>query len=100
MRGKLRVCRLERKRFKHAGSRASAASTPACDHGRPRGDDMARIEAKLQAMGLVLPPPLKVPDGVVLPFRFVRVSGRRAWIAGHGPQAPDGSVAKPVGKVG
>jgi enamine deaminase RidA (YjgF/YER057c/UK114 family) len=61
---------------------------------------MGRIEMTLDAMGVVLPPPLKVPSGVVLPFRFVRVSGTRAWIAGHGPQAPDGSVAQPVGKVG
>ncbi len=61
---------------------------------------MARIEERLAKMGLVLPPPLKVPGGVVLPFQFVRVVGRRAWIAGHGPQAPDGSVAAPLGKVG
>jgi len=61
---------------------------------------MARIEARLDALGIVLPPPLKVPAGVVLPFQFVRVSGARAWIAGHGPQAPDGSVAQPIGKVG
>ena len=61
---------------------------------------MARIEEKLGALGLVLPPPLKAPSGVVLPFQFVRVVGRRALIAGHGPQAPDGSVASPRGKVG
>lgn len=61
---------------------------------------MARIEQRLTALGLVLPPPLKVPAGIVLPFAFVRVVGRRAFIAGHGPQAPDGSVAAPLGKVG
>lgn len=61
---------------------------------------MARIEQRLAALGLVLPPPLKVPPGIVLPFQFVRVIGRRALIAGHGPQAPDGSVAPPLGKVG
>ena len=61
---------------------------------------MARIEQRLAALGLVLPPPLKVPPGIVLPFQFVRVIGRRALIAGHGPQAPDGSVATPLGKVG
>lgn len=61
---------------------------------------MAKIEAKLAALGLVLPPPLKAPPGVVLPFQFVRVSGRRAFVSGHGPQADDGSIAKPLGKVG
>lgn len=61
---------------------------------------MAKIESKLAALGLVLPPPLKVPTGIVLPFQFVRVSNGRAFIAGHGPQAGDGSLAKPLGKVG
>ena len=61
---------------------------------------MARIEEKLRALDLALPPPLKPPSGVVLPFQFVRVVGRRALIAGHGPQDPDGSVAQPRGKVG
>lgn len=61
---------------------------------------MARIEERLQALGLVLPPPIKVPAGVVLPFQFVRVVGRRAFIAGHGPQGPDGAIAPPFGKVG
>ena len=32
---------------------------------------MARIEARLHALGLRLPPPTKPPPGVVLPFRFV-----------------------------
>ena len=61
---------------------------------------MAQIEAKLAALGLVLPPPLKPPPGVVLPFRFVRVAGDRAFVSGHGPQAADGSVATPLGKLG
>ena len=61
---------------------------------------MHNVEAKLQSLGLVLPPPLKAPPGVVLPFQFVRILGRRALISGHGPQAPDGSIAQPVGKVG
>ena len=29
---------------------------------------MARIEARLQALGLSLPPPLTPPPGLVLPF--------------------------------
>ena len=59
-----------------------------------------QIEAKLEALGLVLPDPLKAPPEMRLPFAYVRVRGNRAYIAGHGPQNPDGSLAKPLGKVG
>ncbi len=61
---------------------------------------MSRIEQKLSALGLVLPPPMQPPAGVVLPFRAVRLSGRRAVFSGHGPQNPDGSIATPLGKLG
>jgi enamine deaminase RidA (YjgF/YER057c/UK114 family) len=61
---------------------------------------MADIEKKLQLLGLPLPPPVKPPAGVILPFQFVRVVGDRAYISGHGPQNPDGSIAGPFGKVG
>jgi len=61
---------------------------------------MAKIEERLKAMGLVLPPPVIPPPGVILPFQFVRVLGNRALISGHGPQNPDGSIAGPFGKVG
>jgi len=61
---------------------------------------MARIEAKLAAMGLVLPPALVPPGGAVLPFRFVHLRGSRALISGHGPLSADGTVAQPLGKVG
>jgi enamine deaminase RidA (YjgF/YER057c/UK114 family) len=61
---------------------------------------MSEVGRKLLALGLVLPPPIQPPRGVVLPFRFVRVRGARAWISGHGPQNPDGSLAQPLGKVG
>jgi enamine deaminase RidA (YjgF/YER057c/UK114 family) len=59
-----------------------------------------QIEAKLAGLGLVLPEPLKAPPGMRLPFANVRVRGNRAYIAGHGPQNPDGSLAQPLGKVG
>ncbi|MDE2271876.1 MAG: RidA family protein [Xanthomonadaceae bacterium] len=61
---------------------------------------MADIEARLAELGLVLPPAVKPPPGVVLPFRFVRVLGNRAVVSGHSPQAEDGSIAGPFGKVG
>ncbi len=67
---------------------------PAETHTRPT------IEARLEKLGLVLPEPVKVPADVRLPFSFVRLRDNRAYISGHGPQNPDGSIAGPRGKVG
>ena len=61
---------------------------------------MAEIESKLAASGLLLPPPITPPAGVILPFEFVRIIGSRALISGHAPQNPDGSLARPLGKLG
>jgi len=61
---------------------------------------MAKVEQRLAALGLVLPPPVKPPPGVVLPFRFVRIIGSRAFISGHSAQNSDGSIAGPFGKLG
>ncbi|MEN9628146.1 MAG: hypothetical protein RJA10_1373 [Pseudomonadota bacterium] len=61
---------------------------------------MPLIERKLADLGLTLPPALVTPPGVVLPFQFVRLVGSRAFISGHGPQAADGRVATPTGKLG
>jgi hypothetical protein len=61
---------------------------------------MSRIEERLRALGLALPPAPRPPAGLVLPFQFVHVVGTRALISGHGPQAIDGSFATPLGKVG
>ncbi|QTD46888.1 RidA family protein [Ottowia testudinis] len=61
---------------------------------------MARVEARLAALGLVLPQPIQPPPGVVLPFAFVRITGTRAYVSGHGPLLPDGSLAQPLGKLG
>ncbi len=60
---------------------------------------MSKIEAKLQSLGLVLPKALKVPEGMTLPFPWVNVRGTRFFISGHGPQEPDGSLARPFGQV-
>ncbi|GJH32289.1 RidA family protein [Paraburkholderia hospita] len=63
---------------------------------------MARIEAKLAKMGLPLPRALQMPVNIQmsLPFAWVRVRGTRAFVSGHVPLNPDGTIAKPVGKVG
>jgi YjgF/chorismate_mutase-like, putative endoribonuclease len=61
---------------------------------------MPRIDEKLKALGLQLPAAIVPPAGVLLPFQFVRVVGRRALISGHGPQSLNGPFAEPFGKVG
>jgi enamine deaminase RidA (YjgF/YER057c/UK114 family) len=61
---------------------------------------MSVIESRLHELGLVLPQPLQLPPGVKLPFPWVRIHGKRAFISGHGPQNPDGTLARPLGKVG
>lgn len=57
-------------------------------------------DAKVETLGLVLPEAMVMPPGVQLPFAFVNVVGNRAIISGHLPQAPDGQIAQPTGKVG
>jgi len=61
---------------------------------------MGEIERRLTELGLTLPAPIKLPPGAVLPFPWVRVHGNRAFVSGHGALAADGSLAKPLGKVG
>ncbi len=58
------------------------------------------VEERIESLGLVLPEPLVLPPGMVLPFSWVRVRGNRAIISGHGPQNADGTLAEPRGKVG
>ena len=61
---------------------------------------VSAIADRLLELGLVLPPPMAAPPGVELPFSPVVVRGNRAVVSGHGPQEPDGSLARPLGKVG
>jgi YjgF/chorismate_mutase-like, putative endoribonuclease len=61
---------------------------------------MPSIEDRLRELGLELPAPLQLPPGTTLPFPWVLVRGRRVLISGHGPTNHDGSLAKPLGKVG
>jgi YjgF/chorismate_mutase-like, putative endoribonuclease len=64
------------------------------------GGRVSIIEKKLEALGLTLPAEMVLPPGVVLPFPWVRVHGKRALISGHAAQNADGSLAGPLGKVG
>src|SRR3712207_7073845 len=47
----------------------------------PPGRWPMRVEARLAALGLRLPPPVRVPPGVRVPFAWVRVRGDRAYLA-------------------
>ena len=61
---------------------------------------MSKVEAKIESLGLILPEPLKVPDGIKLPFPWVCVRGKRVFISGHGAQEPNGTLSGPFGQVG
>jgi enamine deaminase RidA (YjgF/YER057c/UK114 family) len=58
------------------------------------------IEAKLEGLGLALPPAIVAPPDTRLPFSFVRVRDNRAYVSGHAPQTAAGTIAVPLGKVG
>jgi enamine deaminase RidA (YjgF/YER057c/UK114 family) len=57
------------------------------------------IETRLADLGLTLPAAPKLPSGVTISFEWVRIQGKRAFISGHGPLAPDGTPVGPFGKV-
>jgi YjgF/chorismate_mutase-like, putative endoribonuclease len=61
---------------------------------------MSTPEKRLKALGLKLPHPVKVPDGLHLPFAFINVRGERALFSGHPKQGSDGRIAGPYGVVG
>ena len=61
---------------------------------------MSAIEAKLGEMGLALPAPVKLPDGLHLPFSMINVRGDRATISGHPMHGADGAILGPFGKLG
>jgi enamine deaminase RidA (YjgF/YER057c/UK114 family) len=58
-------------------------------------------EERLKELGIVLPEPFSRPGAPAFPFRWVRVRGDRAYVAGHVPMSPDGSIPMHLaGKVG
>jgi enamine deaminase RidA (YjgF/YER057c/UK114 family) len=59
---------------------------------------MGTIANRLAELELELPAPPSAPAGVVLPFKWVRVSGAYAYASGHGPL--DGTDVLVRGKVG
>ena len=61
---------------------------------------MSTPEERLKELGLELPKPTAIPEGLHLPFSFVNVRGDRALFSGHPKNAPDGSIGGPFGVVG
>jgi hypothetical protein len=57
------------------------------------------VETRLHELGLTLPARPQLPLGVTIPFEWVRVREKRAFVSGHGPLALDGAPAGPFGKV-
>ena len=58
------------------------------------------IEARLRELGLTLAEPFRGPAGARYPFSWVRVRGDRAYVSGHLPLQPDGSLIPKLGKLG
>jgi enamine deaminase RidA (YjgF/YER057c/UK114 family) len=61
---------------------------------------MPTPESRLEKLGLKLPQPTKLPEGLHIPFEFVNIRGERALFSGHPKSAMDGSIAGPFGVVG
>ncbi len=66
----------------------------------PEKKFQSMVEEKLKALNLSLPEPIKSSPDMKMPPSWIRVRTNRAFISGHGPQNPDGSIAGPLGKVG
>jgi enamine deaminase RidA (YjgF/YER057c/UK114 family) len=58
------------------------------------------IEHRLAELGFALPEPMPAPAGLRLPFPQVRIWDGRAYVSGHGPLQPDGTLWPARGKVG
>ena len=59
---------------------------------------MPGTRERLEAMGVELPAPWRLPDGVHRAFEIVRIHAAMAFVAGHGPV--DGAEIRMHGRVG
>lgn len=57
-------------------------------------------EARLAALGLALPAPVKPPPGIRVAMPWVNIRGTRAFVSGHFALEPDGTPAGPFGRLG
>ena len=55
------------------------------------------IDDRLGELSLELPQPMQTAS---LPFELARIEGTTMFLSGHVPTDTDGSIAKPLGKVG
>ncbi len=60
---------------------------------------MSVIEQRLSSLGLSLPAAASPPPGFAFSFEWVKVAGSRIIVSGHSPQAEDGTLVGPFGKV-
>ena len=58
---------------------------------------MADADARLKELGITLSAPMQTAS---LPFELIRIHGRHVYLSGHVPLAEDGSLGRPLGKVG
>jgi enamine deaminase RidA (YjgF/YER057c/UK114 family) len=79
------------------GERAATDGMIGGEHGQAAGGVSMRIEERIAELGLSLPEPPKMP--VETTFAWVRLTGRRILVSGHGAQQRDGSPASPFGRV-
>ena len=61
---------------------------------------MPTPESRLKELGLKMPQPTKLPEGLHIPFEFVNIRGNRALFSGHPKSAMDGTLSGPFGVVG
>jgi enamine deaminase RidA (YjgF/YER057c/UK114 family) len=61
---------------------------------------MKTPEERLNELGIILPPPVTVPEGLHLPFSFINIKENRVFISGHPRHSNEGKIDGPYGKVG
>lgn len=61
---------------------------------------MSSPEDRLAAAGLTLPAPVRLPEGLTLPFAMINLRGKRALFSGHPRHAADGALDGPYGMLG
>jgi enamine deaminase RidA (YjgF/YER057c/UK114 family) len=61
---------------------------------------MSKVKRRLCEMGITLPKPWSLPQGITVPASLVRVRDRRVLVTGHVPIDAEGAVAGPFGRVG
>ena len=55
------------------------------------------VDERFADLGLTLPQPMQTAS---LPFDLARLDGQTLYLSGHVPTNTDGTIAKPLGKVG